>query len=210
MRQFGGTGLGLNISRRMAEMLGGDVQIVESQPGKGTRFRFVIQTGPLAGVRMLDLNTEQQVRASMVPPAAQSEQMESLAGIRLLLAEDGLDNQRLSSFVLNKVGANVKVVANGQRAVEAALAASNNKEAFHVILLDMQMPVLDGYGAARLLRKEGYTGPIIALTAHAMAGDREKCLAAGCDDYATKPIDRAQLISQIKSITSQAITTPST
>ncbi len=196
-RMFGGTGLGLTISKRLAEMLGGDVSIVESAPGVGTRFRLTIVTGALDGVPMVVPGRQDGAEDSR-PLAAKPEMpAHSLAGWRILLAEDGPDNQRLISFVLTKAGAEVEVVANGRLAVAAALQAVEDGQPFHVILMDMQMPVLDGYGAAALLRAKGYRGPIIALTAHAMAGERDKCLAAGCDDYATKPIERAKLIAII-------------
>lgn len=195
-RRFGGTGLGLTISRRLARMLGGDVRIVESTPGKGTCFRATIATGPVDGVEMIVPIGEDLSKARA---SRQEGSSCPLAGCRVLLAEDCPDNQRLISFVLSKAGAEVTVVENGQLAVDAAQRSVHAGIPPHVILMDMQMPVLDGYGAVALLRSKHYRGPVVALTAHSMSGDREKCLAAGCDDYATKPIDRTRLIQQVAS-----------
>lgn len=197
MRQFGGTGLGLTISRRMAKMLEGDVEIVESRPGHGSRFRLWLPVGTIEGARMIRSHSISDLVEWKGHRPAERNEEDRLDGLRILFAEDGPDNQRLISFILKKAGADVTLVENGQLAVEAALASVEAGEPYPVILMDMQMPVLDGYGAAKLLRTKGYNGPIIALTAHTMAGDREKCQAAGCDDYAQKPIDRRALITQI-------------
>jgi len=123
--------------------------------------------------------------------------------------EDGPDNQRLLSFVLKKAGAHVTLAENGKIGVDLALGSlfqrrhGDPKEPFDVILMDMQMPILDGYNATKLLREQGYTRPIVALTAHAMPGDREKCIEAGCDDFATKPIEREKLIGLVAKYSSQ-------
>jgi signal transduction histidine kinase/ActR/RegA family two-component response regulator len=193
-RKFGGTGLGLMISKRLANMLGGDVT-VDSKPGEGSTFRVTVSTGPLDGVKMLSDPAEAAIVKPEDTPAVKSDP--ARLDCRILLAEDGPDNQRLISFHLKKAGAEVMVVENGKLAADAALAARDEGRPFDVILMDMQMPVMDGYEATRLLRQKGYTGPIIALTAHAMEGDRQKCIDAGCDDYATKPIDRKKLIETI-------------
>ena len=196
-RKFGGTGLGLNISRRLAQMLGGDVTLVHTEQGKGTHFRVTIATGPLQGVSMVSdpHGLMELARKESANPSADED---TLAQYRILLAEDGPDNQRLIAHVLRKFGAQVAIVENGALAVETALSTAKDDAPFDVVLMDMQMPVMDGYEAAELLRQRGYTGAIVALTAHAMASDRQKCLLAGCDDYATKPINRSKLIAAIQ------------
>jgi PAS domain S-box-containing protein len=196
-REFGGTGLGLSISKRLAQMLGGDVELVATKPGDGTHFRVTIATGPLAGTKLLDDPLSATAVNGRAAESAAVPDGQSLAG-RILLAEDGPDNQRLIAHVLRKAGADVAVVEDGRLAVEAALGEGHEPGRFDVILMDMQMPVMDGYEATKLLRERSYRGPIIALTAHAMAQDRDKCLQAGCDDYASKPIERRQLIEKIR------------
>ncbi|NOT00487.1 MAG: response regulator [Phycisphaerales bacterium] len=193
-RRFGGTGLGLVVSRRLAELLGGGVSIIQSRPGVGSQFRATVATGPLDGVSLVNL-ADARVRAKDVPVHRRPEFR--LPPCRILLAEDGPDNQRLISLILTRAGAEVTLVENGKQAVDAATNARKDGHPFAVVLMDMQMPVMDGYQAARCLRDDGYDGPIIALTAHAMKSDRQACLDAGCDDYAAKPIDRATLFQVI-------------
>ena len=123
-----------------------------------------------------------------------------MSGFKILLAEDGPDNQRLVSYILKKAGADVDVADDGEIAFKAALAAHDEGVPFDVILMDMQMPIMDGYSAVRKLRRRKYDLPIIALTAHAMTSDRQKCIDAGCDDYASKPINREELVRMIRSL----------
>ncbi|HQU46882.1 MAG TPA: response regulator, partial [Pirellulales bacterium] len=118
--------------------------------------------------------------------------------------DDSADNQRLIRHLLQSLGADVVLADNGQTAVELALDALRHGSAFDLILMDMQMPILDGYRATSRLRASGYRQPIIALTAHALSTEHDKCRAAGCDDVCTKPIDRAAFFAAIRRRTAAA------
>ena len=196
-RKYGGTGLGLTICKRLTDVLGGDISVT-SKLNQGSQFSATVKTGNLEGVPLLqELQQNDNTESTKPLPAQPEEQALSLKGKKILLAEDGPDNQKLISFILKKSGAEVTVAENGEAARQAAMRAMEIGLLYDVILMDMQMPILDGYGATRILREQGYSGPIISLTANAMEGDREKCISVGCNDHVTKPIDRRKLISMI-------------
>jgi PAS domain S-box-containing protein len=188
-RQFGGTGLGLSISASLVRMMGGALNL-RSEPNRGSSFYFTVTFMKSTKKEIVTSPTE-------VQPIAE-EKAQALEGIRVLLAEDNAVNQKLAIRLLEKAGLTVSVANNGQEAVDLF-----SEQEFDLILMDMQMPVMSGEEATAQIRsfRERGTIPIVALTAHAMSGDREKYLAAGMDGYVAKPINKKELYSVIQELT---------
>lgn len=185
-RKFGGTGLGLALSNRLATALGGKIEIEKCILGKGCTFVVTFKAA-----------LPQPEKMVVDPKSLKFENSEKSSGerfpLRILVADDAPDNQQLVRILLQRYGYTVEVAKNGLEAVKMALKGS-----FDLILMDIQMPVMDGYEATRQLRASGYEQPIIALTAHAMAEERARTMAAGCNGHLTKPIDKIELLRTIQ------------
>ena len=186
-RRFGGTGLGLALSRRLARALGGDVILLASRPNLGST--FVIDVASMGEI---------EATPKVAVPPRQTDL--SLKNKRVLVVEDSPDNQKLIHHILLKQGAIVELAADGEQGVQKALNGH-----FDVVLMDIQMPVMDGYTATQKLRRLGYPGPVIALTAHAMSEVRHKALSVGYTDHLPKPIHAPELIAAISKYASSVV-----
>jgi len=187
-RKFGGTGLGLAITKSLTELLGGTLSL-SSEQGKGSVFTLIVPAG-------VDTSLQDPfVQEDPGTDSAADEQPEPAFGGsgRILIAEDILTNRKLLAMLLRNMGFETIIAEDGEQAVDKALA-----EPVDLILMDMQMPNVNGYEATRILRNKGFKGPIVAVTAHAMTGDDKKCIEVGCDDYLSKPIDRKKLLEKIR------------
>ncbi len=185
-RKFGGTGLGLVLSRKLASALDGDVTLLESTLNQGSTFSITISHG-----QSKEAFTQNGVSVQTSPPETQRGDSfkNTLDNLNILLVDDSPDNLALIQRILKLAGAHVDLASNGK---EAIAKATHGK--FNVILMDLQMPLMDGYEATKELRKQGYKKPIIALTAHAMKEERKRCLDNGFNEHLTKPVDRGALI----------------
>ena len=184
-RKFGGTGLGLFICRQLADRMGGVVE-VRSEMGKGSTFALRVPLGLQPGEAQWIATPSEFAQADLADTTRQVE-VPALAG-HVLVAEDGEYNQRLISAYLQAAGVQLTMVSNGEQAMEQALSGD-----FDLVLMDVQMPVMDGVTATFLMRGAGYGGPIVALTANVMRSDIEQYRSTGCDDVLAKPIDRTKL-----------------
>jgi len=189
-RMFGGTGLGLALCKKLANLLGGDVELVKSFPGKGSLFRVYLQIESLREIAWVTewkdtkaarLQTDEEIES---PPSLLNKK-------RILLVEDSEDNQEIFKIFLESAGAHLEIVGNGIDAVE-----TTKRKSFDLILMDIQIPGIDGKEATRQIRSHGYKGPIVALTAHAMPNEIESCLESGCNGQITKPVTGEQLIRE--------------
>lgn len=187
-RRFGRTGLGLAITKKLAGLLGGELTLT-SKVAKGSVFSLVIPAG--VDVTSQPFLDRHDIAGRMTTEDSRTEQPR-FSG-RVLVAEDSPTNQILAKLLLERMGFDVTIAEDGSQAVENAL-----EHHFDLIFMDIQMPNMNGYEATRFLRQNSVTTPIIALTAHAMKGDREKCIAAGCRDYLPKPIDQKKLLQIVQ------------
>jgi signal transduction histidine kinase/ActR/RegA family two-component response regulator len=191
-RRHSGTGLGLALSRRLAESLGGNIAVT-STLGKGSTFTLTVPAAELPPSQPSGPLTVAEPSES-----PQGDRGPAVLSGNVLLVEDNPEMQNLLQHMLRKLNLNLDVVTDGEAACRRASEALARGKPYDLILMDIQMPTLDGLEATRRLRRQGWTWPIVALTAHAMVGDREKCIEAGCDDYIAKPVSQKVLAEAIR------------
>lgn len=185
---YGGTGLGLLLSRNLARLMGGDLELVRSTKGAGSTFRLRVRTSACAEQIPLPGFASEPLLPPKVPPHA-------LRGLRVLLAEDAPENRMIVSRLLEAAGASIDCVEDGALAVAQAMSKD-----YDVVLLDVQMPELDGMEAAQKLRQQGYTRPLVAISGRSLADDVQRILSAGFNQHVGKPLDRQRLVTVLRAL----------